>query len=143
MAVNNSTIIAYRYLGFDRVFRFFVTQKLGEGAQKIAIVVEDVAGNQSDPITVVQTLDFFPNSPTNFKATYNAGPKTVTLTWTDPTNSDLATIRIFQGKGTDILSPDYDTEIGSVAAGVDKFTTAALTDDDYIFGIRAEDIAVN
>lgn len=143
MAINSLTTIAYRYLGFSRVFRFFVTQKLGEGAQKIAIVVEDVAGNQSDPITVTKTLDFFPNSPTNFKATFNAGPKTVTLTWTDPTNSDLATIRIFQGKGTDVLAPDYETEIGSVAAGVETFTTAALTDDDYIFGIRAEDTAAN
>ncbi len=139
MAVKKSTKISYRYQGFNRVIRFFITQKLAEATQKVAVVVEDVAGNQSDPIILTNALDFFPNSPTNFQAVYNSGPKTVTFTWTDPTQADLATIRIFQGKGTEVLAPDYVFEIGNVAAGVETFTTGALTDDDYIFGIRAED----
>lgn len=143
MAVKKSTKVSYRYQGFDRVFRFFITQKLGEATQQIAVVVEDVAGNRSVPIIISRTLNFFPNSPTNFQAVYNSGPKTVTLTWTDPTNPDLSIIRIFQGKGIDILAPDYQLEIANVAAGVETFTTAALTDDDYIFGIRAEDSSGN
>ena len=143
MAVNIDKTVVYRYLGSDRSFRFFITPKLIEATHQIAVVVEDVAGNQSTPVIVTKTLDYFPNSPTDFFATYNAGPETVTLTWVDPTNSDLATIRIYQGKGIDVLAPDYETEIGSVVAGVQTFTTGALTDDDYIFGIRAQDSAAN
>lgn len=143
MAVKKSTKVSYRYQGFNRIFRFFITQKLSEATQKVAVVVEDVVGNQSDPITLTNVLQFFPNPPTNFKAVYNSGPKTVTLTWTDPTNPDLITIRIFQGSGTDVLAPDYVFEIGNVPSGTETFTTGALTDDDYIFGIRAEDSSAN
>lgn len=143
MAARKSTKISYRYQGFNRVIRFFITQKLSEATQKVAVVVEDVAGNRSDAIILTNVLQFFPNPPTGFTAVYNSGPKTVTLTWIDPTNPDLATIRIFQGKGTEILAPDYVFEIGNVAAGVETFTTGALTDDDYIFGIRAEDSSAN
>lgn len=143
MAVKKSTKVSYRYQGFNRVIRFFITQKLAEATQKIAVVVEDVAGNQSVPVILTNALDFFPDSPTNFNAVYNPGPKTVTFTWTDPTQADLATIRIFQGSGIDVLAPDYVFEIGNVAAGVETFTTGALADDDYIFGIRAEDSSAN
>lgn len=143
MVQNLAKTVAYRYHGSTRVMRFFITPKMEEGLRKIAILVEDVAGNRTPAITVQQTLDYFPNAPTSFAAVYNAGPKTVTLTWTDPTNTDLSTIRIFQGKGTGVLVPDYEIEIGSVAAGVQTFTTGALTDDDYIFGIRALDSSGN
>ncbi len=143
MTININQNVAYRYLGSDRAFRFFTTPKLIEGTHKIAIVVEDVAGNQSAATIVERALDYFPSSVTSFTATYNAGPKTVTLTWVDPTNSDLSTLRIFQGKGTNVLAPDYEIEIGNVGSGVLTFTTGALTDDDYIFGIRAEDSSAN
>ena len=143
MVQNLAKTIAYRYHGIGRVMRFFITPKMEEGTRKIAILAEDVAGNRSVAITIEKVLDYFPNAPTSFVAVYNAGPKTVTLTWVDPTNSDLDSIRVFQGKGTGVVSPDYEIEIGSVAAGVLTFTTGALTDDDYIFGIRALDTPGN
>lgn len=141
--IKQTSEVSYRYQSFDRVFRFFTTPKLKEGTHKIAIVVEDVVGNSTIPIIITKTLDYFPNAPTNFVATYNSGPKTVTLTWTDPTNSDLSTIRIFSDGGVGDKTPDYLTEIGSAAAGVETFTTGALADGDYVFGIRALDSAGN
>jgi len=143
MITNAIKLISYRYHGIGRVMRFFITPKMEEGTRKIAIIAEDIAGNRATSFIVEKTLNYFPNAPTNFVVTYNAGPKTVTLTWTDPTNSDLSIIRIFQGKGTDVTAPDYETELANVAAGVETFTTGALADDDYIFGIRAEDSAGN
>lgn len=108
------------------------------GTYKVVVTTVDLAGNEDQTVAAVtKTLVAFPGHITNFALTYAAGPKTATLTWLDPTDISGGTVDLFDNLGAAAnLIPNYDSSIGSVAAGVQSFTTGALADGIWAFGIR-------
>lgn len=121
----------------------FITDPLANGTYKFVIRVVDTANNEETNIvetTVV--LSGLPGIATGPAVTFNTGPKTATITWTDPADIGAGDVKIFSNGGAQANQfPDYDTgaEIGTVAAGVQTFTTAALSDGVYVFGLRVFD----
>ncbi len=113
------------------------------GTFKTVVRTVDDAGNETINTTAqTQTVVTFPDNVTLPTIVFNSGPKTATITWVDPSNIGSGNVRIFDNLGslTD-LNPNYNF-VGppSVAAGLQTFTTPALANGRWIFGLRVFDL---
>ena len=100
-------------------------------AYTVSVRTEDTSGNTSSGVTVTGTPvgpdSFPPAEVTNIET--SGGESSVTLTWTDPTDSDFAAVEIV-GNSTTI----------SVSKGVQTYTVTSLVDGTtYHFLVRTVD----
>ena len=117
------------------------TPALATGTFKFVIRAVDKARTESTTVTEFsQAIVTLPGTVTAFKLTYDTGTDKATLTWTDPSDIGSGTVKIFDNLGVIARPhPDYTTVVASVAAGVQTFTTAVLTEGWWVFGAQVND----
>jgi len=105
---------------------------------QFAIVAVDEVGNESTPKVGSIIVSGVPNSPTNLSLSYDSVNKQITLTWVDPTNSDLDELLVYGSGGTSDY-PDLSSPIDTIASGVQQYQTATnLADGTYAYIVRAK-----
>ena len=117
------------------------TPGLTSGTYKFVVRTIDEAGTESTNIAEFsQAITTYPGIITGFSLSFDTGTDKATLTWTDPSDIGSGTVKIFDNLGNIARPfPDYTTVVASIAAGVQTFTTAVLTEGWWLFGAQVND----
>ena len=119
----------------------FWTDAQSSDTYKFVIRTVDAAGNESTNTTATSvTLTTYPAPVTGVALSYAAGTQKVTLTWTDSADIGAGTVRVYDNDGsTTDFFPDYSTAQDTVAAAAETWTSPALADGIWVYGLRTDD----
>lgn len=117
----------------------FWTDELSSDTYKFVIRTVDAAGNESTNTTATSVvLAGLPDIVTGVSISFSGG--TATITWTDPANIGAGNVRIYDNSGTAAnFYPDYSSATATIAAGTETWTSGALADGTWVFGLRVYD----
>ncbi|VXD01324.1 conserved hypothetical protein [Enterobacterales bacterium 8AC] len=149
IVTDNGTKIGETTVDQDGNWTFTPETDLSEGQHDIAVIIEDKAGNQSQPsdpwVVIVDTTP--PIAPTIGSLSDDAGSKTGELQSGDVTDDTTPTLKGQAEAGAKVEIYDSVTKIGETTADANgnwTFTPAsALAEGDHSFTVRATDAAGN
>ena len=102
-----------------------------------ALKMQDIAGNESSASTTIPDFTITLAAPTGLSATAGPGAGEVTLSWSDPGNSDISKYQYRQGSGSPFSWGSW-ADIGSSTATTTSHTVTSLTNGtEYSFQVRA------
>ncbi|WP_429213452.1 Ig-like domain-containing protein, partial [Metapseudomonas resinovorans] len=146
--LDNGTKIGEVEVGEDGTWAFTPETELGDGDHGISVIIQDPAGNQSEPSDEwVFTVDTqAPDAPVIGSVLDDVGVKTGELASGDVTDDQRPTLSGTAEKGATVVIYDKGVEIGRVVAenGTWSFTPEQdLAEGEHSFTVQAIDTAGN
>lgn len=124
----------------------YVTDELEPGDYLFKVAAVDAAGNEGTLSSAVSVrIDPAPEAPSGVSASWDADTRTITISWTDPEDVDLASIRIYanyHAQAEELLQYVYEiAPLDTVSEGVETWSIVVPegVEGEWLFYVRAVD----